>query len=203
MAEARYPSLPGLVLCTLVLFSAAVNGSNKASEAPTGSPSRVLVPSALGNLGISYRDRIIVGLDIVPKGPRRRLFEPLKTHGRSEFVDEALGRISEYLAGARRNFRFELSLNDYDLEPLAVRTYVETLQIPYGETRTYQKLATAIGQPGSYRRVRSILVSNPIPVLIPCHRVVPRRGGVGSYIGGEKKKQWLIKMEARNKDAFG
>ncbi len=185
-----------------MVSSASVSVQSKETEDPAGSPTRVLVPSTLGNLGLSYRNRTIVGLEIVPKGARRRLFQPLKTHGRSEFLDEALGCLSEYFAGARRTFRFELSLNDYDLDPLTVRVYVEALQIPYGETRTYQKLALAVGQSGSYRRVRAILVANPIPVLIPCHRVVPRRGSVGSYIGGEKKKQWLIKMENRNKDGF-
>ena len=185
-----------------MLLSPRVSKS-KAPAVPVPDADRVLVPSPIGALGVAYRDRTIVGLDIVPKGGRRRLYRPLKDLGPSEFGDEMLGRLSEYFAGARRTFGFDLSLNDYDFDEFTVKVFVETLQIPYGETRSYQKLASAIGAHGSYRKVRSALIANPIPILIPCHRVTPRRGGPGSYIAGERKKQWLLKLEDRHREGFG
>lgn len=163
---------------------------------------RVLVPSAIGTLGLSYRDRVIVGLEVVPKGRRRRLFRLLKNHRRSDFLDEALGCLSEYFAGTRRSIPLELSLKDHALDDFSLRVYVEALQIPYGETVSYQKLALSSGNSGAYRRVRSALMVNPIPILIPCHRVTPMHRGVGTYIGGIKKKQWLIKMEAKRTIRF-
>ena len=180
-----------MVICARVIEPATPQ------EAPAGDLTRVLVPSAIGTLGLSYRDRVVVGIDIVPKGRRRKLFKPLKNHRRSDFLDEALGWLSEYFAGTRRSLPLQLSLKDHELDEFTLRVYVETLQIPYGETVSYQKLAISSGQSGAYRRIRSALMANPIPILIPCHRVTPQKRGVGTYIGGEKKKKWLISMEAR------
>lgn len=158
---------------------------------------RVIVPSPLGSLGLEFRGEVVTRLIIVPSRKERKSFLPLKDIDRSEFLDEALGRLSEYLAGARRDLRLEWELPEDELDRFAIRVLRETAKIPYGTTRSFQKLAAAVGAPESYRLVRSVLMANPIPLLVPCHRVVPTKGGVGSYIGGEKKKAWLLKLESR------
>ena len=68
-------------------------------------------------------------------------------------------------------------------------------KIPLGETRTYKELATAIGRPKAVRAVGSALAKNPIPLLIPCHRVVPGNGGVGGYAYGSELKRILLEHE--------
>lgn len=165
-----------------------------ANEAP---PLRVLVPSPLGGLGIEFVGKRVTLLVITPRPSLRKTFATLKETDRSEFLDEALGRLSEYFAGARRDPQIEIDLGPSQLPDFHRRVLMETRRIPYGSTRSFQKLAAAVGEPDSYRLVRSILMANPIPILVPCHRVVTRKGSPGSYIAGERKKAWLLKLEAK------
>ncbi|HVS14431.1 MAG TPA: methylated-DNA--[protein]-cysteine S-methyltransferase [Thermoanaerobaculia bacterium] len=160
-------------------------------------PLRVLIPSPLGSLGVELTDRAVTGITIVPDRKQRRQFVPLRDADRSDFLDETLGRLSEYFAGARQELRIEYDLSGHPLDDFARRILEETTRIPYGTTRTYRKVASAAARGHSYRMVRAALMANPIPIVIPCHRVVPQKGGVGTYIGGTKKKAWLIKLEAR------
>ena len=70
--------------------------------------------------------------------------------------------------------------------------------IPYGETRTYSQVAESIGRPGAARAVGSANNANPIPIIIPCHRVVPASGGIGGYAFGPDMKTYLLQLESRN-----
>ena len=161
---------------------------------------RVLIPSPLGVLGLEFLDGVAIGLEIVPVGGRRRLYRPfgeLKSAERSDQLDETIGRLSEYLAGARRQLDIEYDLSRTGADEFTLRVLRETARIPYGRTRTYQQVATGIGRPGAYRQVLSALITNPIPIIVPCHRVVPNRAGIGSYVTNVAKKQWLLKMERR------
>ena len=158
---------------------------------------RVLLPSPLGSLGLDFRGETITRFVIVPERKERKHYHPLADFDRSDFLDEALGRLLEYFAGARKNLQLDFDISESGLDPFAMKVLTATREIPYGETRTYQKLASFVGASDSYRLVRSILVSNPLPVLLPCHRVVPRKSGPGSYVGGTKKKDWLLKMEKK------
>jgi methylated-DNA-[protein]-cysteine S-methyltransferase len=167
-------------------------------EQAVAAPSlRVLVPSPLGSLGVEFVGRRVTSLVITPPRAQRKHFATLKEADRSEFLDEALGRLSEYFAGARRDPQIEIDLGPSNLPDFHRQVLLETQRIPYGTTRSYQKLASAAGDPDAYRLVRSILMANPVPILIPCHRVVTRKGAPGSYIGGERKKAWLLKLEAK------
>lgn len=176
-----------------------VSASEPSTESPVVQPVaeslKVLVPSPLGTIGLEACGGKVTSLRIMPERKERRTYKPLKNAGRSEFLDEALGRLSEYFAGARRSPDLEYELDGFD--ELSLQVFAETSRIPYGSTRSYQKLAAAIGRSDSYRLVRSILMTNPVPVLIPCHRVIPRKGGAGSYIAGTRKKEWLLKLESK------
>lgn len=158
---------------------------------------RVLLPSPLGSLGLDFRGETITRFVILPERKERKHYQALGDVDRSEFLDEALGRLLEYFAGARRHIKLDFDLAASGLDEFSQRVLRATSEIPYGETRTYQKVASFVGAPDSYRLVRSVLVGNPLPILLPCHRVVPRKGGAGSYVAGTKKKEWLLKMEKR------
>lgn len=165
---------------------------------PPVEPVRVLVPSPLGLLAIDLVGTAITRLVITPAARERKLYTPLgkmKRH-QLETLDEILGRLSEYFAGARRGLEIEHDLGPSGVDSFARRVLKETSKIPYGKTRTYQAIAEAAGRPEAYRQALSILMANPIAVVIPCHRVVPSKGGgVGNYIGGVRKKQWLLRLE--------
>lgn len=160
----------------------------------------MLTPSPIGVLGVEFVDGLASRLEIVPVGGRRKLYTPfaeLKRQQRSDELDEAIGRLSEYLAGARQRLGIEYNVELTEADEFMLRVLRETAKIPYGRTRTYQQVATAIGRPGAYRQVLSNLTQNPIPLLVPCHRVVPNRAGIGSYVAAVAKKDWLLKMERR------
>jgi methylated-DNA-[protein]-cysteine S-methyltransferase len=76
-----------------------------------------------------------------------------------------------------------------------LRVWQALQQIPYGETRTYAQLAKMIGMPRAVRAVGGALHRNPLPIFIPCHRVVPAHGGVGGFAWGAEVKLWLMERE--------
>ncbi|WP_201013591.1 methylated-DNA--[protein]-cysteine S-methyltransferase, partial [Candidatus Methanomethylophilus sp. 1R26] len=94
---------------------------------------------------------------------------------------EAAAEIGEYLAGGRKKFDVQ-----YLQEGTSFRLDVwrALSEIPYGKTVTYAELAEASGHPGAARAAGSACAANRIPIIVPCHRVVPSDGGVGSYLGG-------------------
>lgn len=156
---------------------------------------QVMIPSPIGSLGVSFRGRVVTQVEIAPKGGRHQLYAPFSDFQGSDFVEDAVGAISEFLAGARREIGLEFSLDDSNVDSFSRRVYREVGKIRYGDTKTYQQIARRAGRDDAYRLVLSILTSNPIPLLIPCHRVVTNKGGAGSYVGGTERKEWLLQME--------
>lgn len=99
-------------------------------------------------------------------------------------LERALSEIDEYFRGHRR--RFDLPLDLDPLSPFARRVLEATAAIPYGEVVTYGELARSAGRPGAARAVGSALGSNPVPILVPCHRVVAAGGELGGFSAGEE-----------------
>ena len=103
--------------------------------------------------------------------------------------------LSEYLTGKRRQFTIPI---DWSLmRPFQQAALQATFAIPYGETRTYGELAAHIGRPRAARAVGRAEATNPMPLVIPCHRVIGADGKLHGYGGGEglPTKEWLLKME--------
>jgi methylated-DNA-[protein]-cysteine S-methyltransferase len=108
---------------------------------------------------------------------------------------EVVSQVLDYLEGRRKSFAFE-----YDLRSLTPfqRSVLTTVQdVPRGEYLTYGELARRIGKPGAARAVGQALGNNPIPVLIPCHRVLASDGSLGGYSGrgGVRTKEALLRLE--------
>ena len=165
------------------------------SAPPAVEPIRVLVPSRIGALGVEFRHTTISRIVVAPAGSTRRLYFPLSDYEESEFLDEVFGRLSEYLAGARRapDLDYDLALAEPD--PFARRVLKETSRVSYGRTRTYTEIAEATGRPEAYRQVVAVLERNPLPLLVACHRIVPSKTGIGGWVGGEARKKWLLRLE--------
>lgn len=109
-------------------------------------------------------------------------------------LQDAAGQIGEYFAGTRRSFNLPLDLR---LTAGFRRSVVEHLrEIGYGSTATYSALASLAGSPGAVRAVGTACALNPLPVVVPCHRVVRSDGTTGNYRGGPGAKRLLLDLEA-------
>jgi methylated-DNA-[protein]-cysteine S-methyltransferase len=172
----------------------AQEGSGAPLRESAAPPLRVLMPSPIGPLGVELTGTAVSSLRINPGEPERALFTPLHQIDGSDFLDEVFGRLSEYLAGARRKLDLAFDLGPCGLNGQSRRVLREAGKIPYGKTRTYGALAETIGAP-DLGRVLSILLANPIPILIPCHRVIEDRLTIGGYVGGIESKRWLLELE--------
>lgn len=165
-------------------------------------PLRVLMPSPIGSVGVELCGTVITGIVIVPDRKARGTYQPLHDLDESDTLDEIFGSLAEYFAGARRKIELDFDLGPSGVAGFARRVLREAAKVGYGKTRTYSSLAEAAGRPDAYRQVLSILHENPIPILIPCHRVVTHKSGVGSFIAGEKKKRWLLDLERKSLNAL-
>ena len=106
---------------------------------------------------------------------------------------EATRQLDEYFAGERRAFELAVRLDGTDFERAVWR---ELLKIPYGDTTTYGTIARAIGRPEDAREVGTAVGRTPVPIVIPCHRVVGSDGSLTGYGGGLDRKRALLDLEA-------
>ena len=109
------------------------------------------------------------------------------------YLADAVAQLSEYFAGKRRAFDLPLSVSGTDFQR---RVWSTLMDIPYGETRSYQEIAEAIGNPKATRAVGMANNRNPICILIPCHRVVGKSGQLVGYAGGLDRKRRLLELES-------
>ena len=100
--------------------------------------------------------------------------------------------LTEYMAGQRKTFDLPLVMMGTDFQKSVWRAL---LDIPYGETRSYGHIASALGRPGAARAVGRACGANPLPIIVPCHRVLASDGSPGGYTGGPEWKHWLLKLE--------
>ena len=112
---------------------------------------------------------------------------------------EACRQLSEYFAGQRK--RFELKLNPSGTE-FQRQVLDELVKIPYGTTVSYSDIARRIGRPRAVRAVGAANGRNPIPVIIPCHRVIGAHGDLTGFGGGLPTKEALLRLELENSDFF-
>jgi methylated-DNA-[protein]-cysteine S-methyltransferase len=108
-------------------------------------------------------------------------------------TDEVRRQLDEYFAGDRT--RFELKLDRRMMRGIARDVLAATARVPFGSTTTYGALAERIGRPRASRAVGNALGSNPIPIVVPCHRVLRTGGDVGGYAGGPSRKRSLLALE--------
>jgi methylated-DNA-[protein]-cysteine S-methyltransferase len=101
--------------------------------------------------------------------------------------------LDEYFAGARSGFDLPLDFTLSHGFRQLVQRYLPS--IGYGETRSYAEVARSVGRPGAVRAVGTACATNPLPVVVPCHRVLRSDGGLGGYLGGTEAKRTLLTLE--------
>lgn len=159
---------------------------------------RVLLTSPIGLLLLAHDGDAVTGLSFWRNGEHppagvRDAPAPGDALGRS-----AVRELQEYLCGTRRIFSVPVRPPGTAFQG---RAWAALSQIPYGETRTYGQLAAALGIPGGARALGQASARNPIPILVPCHRVLASGGAIGGYAGewgeGEAvdRKRWLLRLE--------
>jgi methylated-DNA-[protein]-cysteine S-methyltransferase len=109
-------------------------------------------------------------------------------------LDDVRRELGEYFAGQRRSFDVPV---DRRLSRGYRRTVLEALsrEVPYGHTVSYKELAERTGNPNASRAVGSAMATNPIPIVVPCHRVLRTGGALGGYGGGPDRKRYLLELE--------
>jgi methylated-DNA-[protein]-cysteine S-methyltransferase len=150
--------------------------------------------SPLGELTLSAGAHGLTGIAFPGRAPRL----PQGARDREALAPVA-AQLDEYFAGERQ--RFELALA-YDGSDFQNRVWHELAAIPYGETVTYGELALAVGRPDIVRGVAAAVGRTPIPIVIPCHRVLGAGGALTGYGGGLTRKRALLGLERRGPAAL-
>ena len=118
--------------------------------------------------------------------------------GDTELIDSdtwlvhAKSELNEYFVGQRQSFSFDHLLFT---SPFRKKSLEAVLQIPYGQKQSYAQIAKKVGNARAVRAAGSANATNPLPILIPCHRVISSGGSLGGYGGGLEMKQWLLDHE--------
>ena len=129
-----------------------------------------------------------------PEGAMRRNPEDDWIHDEKPFAD-TIRQLNEYFAGERHEFDLPLRLNGTEFQLLVLE---ELQRIPYGETTSYGAVAKSIGRPKAVRAVGAANGRNPIPIIVPCHRVIGSSGDLTGFGGGLDTKKALLRLEAEH-----
>ncbi len=137
---------------------------------------------------------------VLEEGRLRRI-----TFGTAKQADNAIGEASrearrqleKYLTGAGREFTLELDIRGTEFQK---KVWNALREIPYGETRTYREIAERIGHPLAARAVGQAAHKNPLPIVIPCHRLVGSNGALTGYAGGLELKRSLLALERSHRE---
>lgn len=147
-----------------------------------------LYESEFGTIKLTSEDNCLIALDLNPT-------DNLKSE-KSEFNDFVMIQLNEYFKGQRQNFEIPLKLHSKSKFKESV--WAELTKIPFGQTVSYKDIAMKINNPKAYRAVGNAVGNNPIPIIVPCHRVLASRGKLGGFSLGIDVKKKLLKIEQKD-----
>jgi len=143
--------------------------------------------SILGNIKISESNNYITGIQFMKE-------EVIPKSKETPLLVQAVAQLEEYLSGSRKQFELPINPNGTEFQK-RVWHILET--IPYGEHWSYKQVAIALGKPTAARAVGMANNKNPIPIIIPCHRVIGAKGDLVGYAAGLEIKMQLLQLEKR------
>jgi methylated-DNA-[protein]-cysteine S-methyltransferase len=148
--------------------------------------------SPIGELFVAQTDRGLARISYFPDGMEDTLARTFGTRVLRMPLDEVRRELDEYFAGRRESFDLPLDLR---VAPFHADVLHELARVPYGRTETYGGLARKVGRPRAARAVGTVMHSNPIPIVLPCHRIVGANGSLTGYAGGLDIKRRLLELE--------
>jgi methylated-DNA-[protein]-cysteine S-methyltransferase len=151
----------------------------------------ILFDTPFGQMGLSEVDGALSNL-YLPGTPAPRI-PPRET----PLLRDARLQLFEYFGRFRQNFDLPLTPQGTNFYQ---RVWTALQEIPYGETRSYREIALAVDSPNGFRAVGQAARNNPLPIIIPCHRVISSDGGLGGYVGGLPLKKTFLSLEHGRKD---
>ena len=165
----------------------ALDVAYRTVDSPVGTLLIAATPRGLVRLAyVDFEDETEVLEQLAAQLSPRILAAPRK-------LDEPRRELDQYFAGRRR--QFELPLDWQLTRGFGRRVLEATARIPFGATATYKEVATEAGNARAYRAAGNALGSNPIPIVVPCHRILHSGGGLGGYTGGLERKRVLLEVE--------
>jgi methylated-DNA-[protein]-cysteine S-methyltransferase len=146
----------------------------------------------VGDLRLAVSDQGLIAVEWATTQPD---FDSYLLPFEADVITPYAEELREYLEGKRHEFTFPIHWAIF--RPFQRDALQAVFKIPYGETRTYSEIAMEINRPRAYRAVGRANATNPMPIVIPCHRLIGTDGKLHGYGGGEglKTKEWLLKME--------
>ena len=141
--------------------------------------------SKIGRINISEDNEGICGVSICTSNECSHLSQ-------SKLKDETFRQLAEYLQGKRKSFNVKLSLKGTEFQK---SVWEQLLNIPYGETRSYGEIAALIGNAKASRAVGMACNRNPVMIIVPCHRIIGKKGCLTGYAAGIDLKEKLLDME--------
>jgi methylated-DNA-[protein]-cysteine S-methyltransferase len=166
----------------------AINGNQRESSMISYSE----IESPVGRLILRTNGLALTGIYFDGPNPPPRELEHWTRNTKAGPLVEAARQLEEYFSGARREFELPLEMEGTEFQKRAWRNL---LTIPYGETRSYGDQAKLIGNANASRAVGLANGRNPIPIVVPCHRVIGANGSLTGFGGGLERKRWLLAHE--------
>jgi methylated-DNA-[protein]-cysteine S-methyltransferase len=151
-----------------------------------------IVDSPIGGLLVAATDRGLARIYFDPDGQEDELARIFGVRVLRSPLDDVRRELDEYFEGTRTSFDLPLDLR---VAPFHAEVLHELALVPYGRTETYGALAAKVGRPRAARAVGTVMHRNPIPIVLPCHRIIGANGSLTGYAGGLDVKRRLLQLE--------
>ena len=157
------------------------------------------INTPVGNLGLVRNNefllRIYLPNDIISEYALQKQYPNDDINENTSGFENIISQLTEYFAGNRKHFTIKTRMN---ISPFYEKALTEVAKVPYGKTASYSQIARKLNNPKAARAVGSANAHNPLPIIIPCHRIVANNGKLGGYGGGMKMKKYLLEFEKEN-----
>ena len=153
-----------------------------------------ILKTDLGSFGILVNKSSLLKV-ILPNKVKSISIDVTNPESYSPLMHNVIEQLNQYFMGIRKQFDIDLRLK---MPLFYIKVLKEVSNLPYGQTSSYKNIAIKLNNPRSYRAVANANATNPIPIIIPCHRVIQSNGDLGNYGGGRQLKKRLVQIEKNN-----